>query len=203
MAGLPLKSDAFKIGSAVYRPADRVVVHDGREQRLEPRIAALLDILAAHPGTILARDRLLDDVWGDEGSDEALTQAISKLRQVLGDRSLVRTEPRKGYSLTVEPTPHSTQIAEPAPAAAKSQAAAANPARLVRVAFASGIAIGLLVAALVAALMWPKTVTEFESVTEFEPVTEFDEQGDLPASRTVRCVGDTPEDCEDMIETEE
>ena len=193
MAELPQKCDAMKIGTALYRPADRLVVQDGREQRLEPRIAAWLDLLAAHPGQTLKRDRLLDDIWGDEGSDEALTQAISRLRHVLGDRSLVRTEPRKGYSLIVEPEMVSLarHDAETSPSVEMPRS---DPARIVRIAFACGVAVGLLVAMLVAAIMWPRPVTIFEEVSQLP--------GEEPTSRTVRCDGETPEACEARIADE-
>ncbi|WP_255554593.1 winged helix-turn-helix domain-containing protein [Sphingomicrobium clamense] len=158
----------------------------GREQRLEPRIAGLLDHLLDRPGETLGREELLDEVWGDEGSDEALTQAVSRLRQYLGDRSLIRTEPRKGYRLMVEAVP----VLE----AGRTPPAAARPsprysARVVQLAFVAGFVMALVIAALGWAFFGPKPVTVFEEITQ--PI----EPNAPPERRTVRCEGD-PEQCE-------
>ncbi|WP_300527730.1 winged helix-turn-helix domain-containing protein [Maricaulis sp.] len=76
----------------------------GAEQkRLEPRIAGVLALLVQRNGEAVTRDEFLDTVWDEDGSDEALTQAISRLRHLLGDRDLIKTLPRIGYRLSVTP----------------------------------------------------------------------------------------------------
>ncbi|WP_260508529.1 winged helix-turn-helix domain-containing protein [Sphingomicrobium aestuariivivum] len=176
------------LGPARYSPPTRTVTVGGQEQRLEPRLADLLDLFIAHPATLLERDWLLERVWGTEGSDEALTQAVSKLRQTLGDRTLLRTEPRRGYTLVAAPEP---APALPEPTAAPAQALTPEPvplnARPIRLAFLSGLIVGLLVATILALLFWPETMTIMEEVTE--------EPGQAPVTRTVECDG-TPQECE-------
>lgn len=179
----------IRLGDADYYPTERVIVREGREQRLEPRIAGLLDQLLARPGDTLGREELLDLVWGDEGSDEALTQAVSRLRQLLGDRALIRTEPRKGYRLMTTPrrVREAERIDQQVPVAAAEPPL--HPTRVVRWAFFGGIAAGLVIAALAWAFLGPKPVTVFEEIT-----TPID--SDIPPERrTVRCEG-TPEECE-------
>ncbi|WDI31161.1 winged helix-turn-helix domain-containing protein [Hyphococcus flavus] len=92
----------IRFGNALYDPASRIVHTGGKELALEPKIAELLERLAATEGPV-SRDTLLDEIWGADGSDEALTQAISKLRRALGDISrpyqIIKTTPRYGYEL--------------------------------------------------------------------------------------------------------
>lgn len=183
-----LPSENLRIGEAVFTPGERALVAKGQMQRLEPRLSDLLVLFCAHPGTVLEREWLLESVWGEEGSDEALTQAISRLRQLLGDRSLIRTEPRRGYSLNVEPVAVEAAVPEPVNGSAKP---VLYTSRTVRIAFLAGTGLGLLLAGLAWAVFAPRPVTVFEEVTQ--PVDG------PPSRRTVRCDGD-PEDCVDRIE---
>ena len=182
----------YAIGDARYQPHERLVTRDGAEYRLEPRIAGLLDHLSEHAGEIVSRDALLDAVWGDEGSDEALTQAVSKLRQALGNREIIRTEPRQGYRLTVVPAALPVDARETALRSPELQSEKAYPAVALRYAFAAGLLAGLLIAAVAWALFGPREVTVFEEVT-----APADGVGE-PNSRTVRCEG-SAEECADSI----
>ncbi len=72
--------------------------------RLEPRSMEVLQVLLRHPGEVLAKDRLLGAVWGDQViSEEALTHAVWELRKALGDDarkpSYIQTIPKRGYRL--------------------------------------------------------------------------------------------------------
>ncbi len=93
---------ALRIGAAAYHPSARQLYIGGKTQFLEPRLGDLLMRLAEAGGPV-SRETLLDDVWGDEGSDEALTQAVSKLRRALGDTArpyrIIETAPKYGYRL--------------------------------------------------------------------------------------------------------
>ncbi|WP_428409272.1 winged helix-turn-helix domain-containing protein [Hyphococcus sp.] len=97
-----LQNRPLRIGAAVYHPAGRMLDAGGQRLLLEPRLGDLLMRLAGAGGPV-ARETLLDDVWGDDGSDEALTQAISKLRRSLGDEErpyrYIETIPKFGYQL--------------------------------------------------------------------------------------------------------
>ena len=185
---LPAKHDPrLAIGEAIYSPGERALVVADQEQRLEPRIAHLLETLCARPGEVIDRDTLLDEVWGMDGSDEALTQAISRLRQLLGDRSLIRTEPRKGYRLVVEPREVAWQAAEPEGSASRTGFALSRDHRI----FAAGVLAGIVLCALVAALLWPRPVTIMTEVTQ--------EPGEEPVTSTTTCDGSI-EECEGLVE---
>jgi DNA-binding winged helix-turn-helix (wHTH) protein len=78
---------------------ESTLVVDGDPQRLEPKIAGALYLLVRRGNEVVTRDEFLDSVWGEEGSDEALNQAISRLRRLLGDSGIIETVPRVGYRL--------------------------------------------------------------------------------------------------------
>ena len=64
----------------------------------------LLTYLAAHPGEVVSKERLLDDLWGSRMvSESALTRTVTELRQALGDDAeaphLLETIPKRGYRL--------------------------------------------------------------------------------------------------------
>ncbi|MHA7818274.1 MAG: winged helix-turn-helix domain-containing protein [Erythrobacter sp.] len=190
-----LSERLIAIGEATYDSSTRILMLGDQEQRLEPRIAQLLEAFCEKPVELLEREELLDRVWGEEGSDEALTQAVSRLRHLLGDRALIQTEPRKGYRLAVEPCPadafteqaatrESPEVAPPAHASIYSS-------RTVQLAFVSGLVVGTMAAAIAALLMWPSPVTVTHEITQ--------RPGEEPVSNFVRCDG-TVEECADVLD---
>lgn len=80
----------------------RRLTRDGVLVHLPPRAAAVLCRLAAEPGHVVTKDELLSAVWnGTPVADEALMQAVSLVRQALGDDPraprYIETVPREGY----------------------------------------------------------------------------------------------------------
>jgi TolB-like protein/DNA-binding winged helix-turn-helix (wHTH) protein/Tfp pilus assembly protein PilF len=104
-------------------------------QRVEPKVAEVLVFLAQRPGQMVSRDELLTAVWpGVVVGDDALTQAVIKLRKALGDDArrpaYIETLAKRGYRL-IAPVARVTEagVAPPAtpPAAAAAEAAASPP----------------------------------------------------------------------------
>jgi adenylate cyclase len=78
---------------------------DNAELALRPKAFALLQHLVEHPGRLHRRNELLETLWPDVVvTDDSLTQCVSDLRRVFGDRAshVLRTLPRRGYVLTAE-----------------------------------------------------------------------------------------------------
>jgi len=74
---------------------------------LEPKVMDLLVYLAQHPGQVHSREDLLDHVWnGVVVSDEALTNAIIKLRKAFNESAknpkFIETVPKRGYRLIAQ-----------------------------------------------------------------------------------------------------
>lgn len=69
---------------------------------LEPRLHSLLNFFLQHPQQIVAKEQILNKVWGtDQGTDAALMRAVATLRKLLEDQSkpslFIETHSRKGY----------------------------------------------------------------------------------------------------------
>lgn len=69
----------------------------------------LLVLLSAHPGEVLSRESLIDQVWKVEyGADESLTRAVSLLRKTFREAGhadeIIETIPKRGYRLLIAPT---------------------------------------------------------------------------------------------------
>ena len=74
----------------------------GREVRLTRKEFALLSELARNQGRVMTREVLLDRVWGLTyyGDSRTLDVHIRRLRQKLGDPSLIETVTGIGYRLS-------------------------------------------------------------------------------------------------------
>jgi DNA-binding response OmpR family regulator len=80
-------STAIAIGDVAIDPATHVATQGGASFDLPRREFDLLHMLMAHAGTVLARDRLMDEVWGVDwfGSTKTLDVHVAGLRRRLGD----------------------------------------------------------------------------------------------------------------------
>jgi len=81
----------------------REVRRDGRAIELSAREFDLLRLLMMHPNQVLARDRILDQVWGYNffGDANNVEVYIRYLRQKLGDEphKLIQTVRGVGYRI--------------------------------------------------------------------------------------------------------
>ena len=81
-------SDApFQIGSATIDPKTFQLKRGKHVEELTAKELKLLQLFYAHPGEVLSRDRLLNEVWGYNyyGTTRTLDQVIVQLRKKLGD----------------------------------------------------------------------------------------------------------------------
>jgi DNA-binding response OmpR family regulator len=84
------------------RPARRALL-GGKEIALTAKAFALLEYLMLHPGEVLRRERLLDEIWGWEypAATRAVDIRIAELRKALSDDSdhptYVETAVGEGY----------------------------------------------------------------------------------------------------------
>jgi DNA-binding response OmpR family regulator len=77
----------FQIGAASIDPKTFQLKRGKTVEELTARELKLLQVFFAHPGEVLSRDRLLNDVWGYNyyGTTRTLDQVIVQLRKKLGD----------------------------------------------------------------------------------------------------------------------
>lgn len=100
----PPRADApFRLGAHTIDGARRTVIApDGAETPLAAREYELLCLLAAHPGEVLRRDYILDELWGVafHGNTRTLDQHVALVRRKLGaDAARVETVRNVGYRL--------------------------------------------------------------------------------------------------------
>ncbi len=100
----PLPAPApIRLGTLEINRAERRVLRAGVEAHLTPTEFDLLVHLASHPRTVLARERLLADVWGwaDASGTRTVDSHIKGLRRKLG-ADLIRTVHGVGYALEAD-----------------------------------------------------------------------------------------------------
>jgi DNA-binding winged helix-turn-helix (wHTH) protein len=102
--------DCLKIGDWQFYVGSHELGRNGKIIRLEPRVASLLLYLARRPGEPVSRTALLEALWpGVVVSDEALTNAVNKLRRAFGDDRanprVIETIPKTGYRLILPVQP--------------------------------------------------------------------------------------------------
>jgi DNA-binding winged helix-turn-helix (wHTH) protein/Tfp pilus assembly protein PilF len=117
---------SYKFGPFVVDGGAYRLLRDGTNIPLSPKIIDLLLFLAARPSVLVSKDDLFRALWPDVAvTDNALTQAVSELRQALGDDpsspKYVQTVARRGYRFIspVEPIVSAASMAPspPEPAA--------------------------------------------------------------------------------------
>ncbi len=76
-----------RFGALQIDPAAREVLLDGEVVELTRTEFDLLEVLSAHPGRVVSRHLLLEDVWGGDGfSDDHVVEVhVANLRRKLGD----------------------------------------------------------------------------------------------------------------------
>lgn len=102
-------ASSYFVADWEVRPGSCEIARADALIKLEPRVMELLQFLASHPGEVLSRSQLEQQVWPDVvvGYD-AVTKSIGKLREALGDAEkparLIQTIPKKGYRLAAPVT---------------------------------------------------------------------------------------------------
>ncbi len=97
MPGVSYQFGPFLVDRGRYQ-----VTREGQALVLTPQLLDLLLYLLDRPGVLVTKDELLDALWpGANVTENALTQAVSELRQALGDRAgaprYIKTITRRGY----------------------------------------------------------------------------------------------------------
>ena len=100
----------ISIGPFAFDRQSRLLWREGAEVALPPRVIGVLEILIDRQGQVVARQDLMDAVWKDAFvTDTSLAEAISVLRQALGDDPqaprYIQTIHRRGYRFLAPLTP--------------------------------------------------------------------------------------------------
>ncbi|MDR6320576.1 response regulator transcription factor [Actinoplanes couchii] len=98
--GVAAEPDVRTIGGLVIDRTTREVSVGGTPVPLAPKEYDLLDMLAARPGAVVLRQKLLEQVWATaEGRGKTLDFHIAALRKKLGDPAWIETRRGVGFRL--------------------------------------------------------------------------------------------------------
>ncbi|MDE1163369.1 MAG: winged helix-turn-helix domain-containing protein [Acidobacteriaceae bacterium] len=129
----------FTFATFVFDPVTGELTNRGRRVPINQQIADLLTLLLENAGTLVTREQIKHALWPDQNylnHDKILTNAVSRLRYLMGDRSTeqpyIVNIPKRGYRFEakvqrVAPV-GSTNVA-PLPAAPTELSAFAAPER--------------------------------------------------------------------------
>ena len=100
----------FRLEGLRIEPSTGVIEGAGGREQVDPKVMAVLVMLAQFQGTLVTRLELLESVWkSGDIYDDTLTQCVYQLRghlQTAGGaekyRDLIKTLPKRGYLLTGE-----------------------------------------------------------------------------------------------------
>jgi len=136
-----MAAGSYRFGSFSLDPIERRLFEGDVLVELNSRYFDALLLLLQHPGTLLSKERFLQEVWqGSPVTDEVLTQCIKTLRRQLGDSAtrphLIETIPKHGYRFIAavsrvaddEATPEDDAAPEDGNVALASQAVATSGA---------------------------------------------------------------------------
>ena len=93
---------AFRFGPFRFDSAGYRLLRDEQPVPLSPKVLDLLRLLVTRPSELVTKEAILRELWPDVAvTDNAVTQAVSELRQGLCDDSTapryIQTVPRRGY----------------------------------------------------------------------------------------------------------
>ena len=145
---------------------------EGQAQPVEPQVFELLVYLARHPGRLISKDELIEQVWGGRNvSDAALSSRIKSARRAIGDdgeqQRFIRTVHGRGFRFAADvvsdaqpatPDPViQTAVAQPQISEPPTNPRETRPAT--PVALAAGVGLVVAIAVLVIASLWRPTVS--------------------------------------------
>lgn len=98
------------VGDWIVHPGSGLLIREGTEVKLEPKVMEVLVYLAANQGEVISREALEAKAWaGMVVGYDAVSGSIIKLRKALGDDSrnpqYIKTISKRGYQL-IAPVSH-------------------------------------------------------------------------------------------------
>lgn len=92
----------FQIGGVYFYPQKNEVHNEEEVIKVRPKTSELLTVLLEANGEVVSKSELLETVWNDVIVEEhVIFQSITELRKIFGDNRVIKTHPRKGYSISV------------------------------------------------------------------------------------------------------
>lgn len=170
--GLELKRGNYLIGDWRVRPSLNQLERGDEVVQLEPKVMAVLEILASKPGEVFSRQELEDSIWHDMvvGYD-ALSKAINKLREALKDDKknprYIQTLSKKGYRLVATVT---SDVPQPTPKPETDSVGGTDNQEKVKWLLITALLLVLI--ALLTIAIWETDAQKDRGVSQVKPLTE-------------------------------
>ena len=89
----PARTAALRVGELVIDPPARRATLGEHELELTPKEFDLLSLLASDPGTVVSKQRILEEIWQTVwyGSAKTIDVHVASLRRKLGDPAWIET----------------------------------------------------------------------------------------------------------------
>lgn len=96
------RADKFHFGDFSLDAAERILMHDGCQVAITPKVYCLLRVLIENAPKVVEKETLMSTVWADSFVEESnLTFTMRQLRKALGDTvkdpKYIETVPKRGY----------------------------------------------------------------------------------------------------------
>ncbi len=97
----------YEFADCVLDVDRHVLLRGGKTVPVEPQVFDLLELLAEHPGKLVARDQIIAQVWKSRFvSESTISARIAAARKAVGDdgktQRIIRTIVRRGLQLTAD-----------------------------------------------------------------------------------------------------
>lgn len=100
--------ETVQLGKLQVRFNELVIENGGKQHAITPKESELLRYMIAHPNTLLTREQILEDLWGqnDYFMGRSMDVFISRLRKYLQDEPSVTLETKRGVGFIFKITSH-------------------------------------------------------------------------------------------------
>jgi len=108
----------YGFGDFTLNTARAVLLKNGEEIKLRPQSFEVLRLLLANHDRLVSKEELHAEVWGQKAvTDDSIAQCLIDIRRVIGDtdRQIIRTVPRRGYTLVGDVSIESVDSSSPPP----------------------------------------------------------------------------------------
>ncbi|CAK1711046.1 winged helix-turn-helix domain-containing protein [Vibrio crassostreae] len=106
MTKLTLEPPVYLIGEYLYSSTSGVLSKNDNLTRLRAKESALLNALINRVPDVLSRENIVQELYENTyATDATINQLVKRLRKAMSDdqRSLIRTIPKQGYLLAIDP----------------------------------------------------------------------------------------------------
>ena len=98
--------DIYEIGRYIFNAKLRVIALDGKEEKLSPKEAQLLEILIVNSNSLVTREMALKKIWGNDDyfTARSMDVYITKLRKFLAEDSnlFIKNIHGSGFQLIIK-----------------------------------------------------------------------------------------------------